>query len=104
MNTISSKAITLIQLILDKLDQVNSVTKSKVLGMESELLTDTEMLMDNFNLDIFHSILLSLLQLLRENSMLDVIEYEFPDLSFDVLQLKSYIALLEYKSREFVIA
>lgn len=91
--------INLIQLILDKLDQINSVTKFKVLDMDSELKTDSERLMDNFNLEIFHTIQLSLLQLLRENSMLDVIEFEFPDLAFDVLQIKSFVALLDFKSK-----
>lgn len=99
MNTSSKNTITLIQLILDKLEQINSVTKFKVLEMDSEILTDTERLMDNFNLDIAHTVLLSLLQLIKENSILDLIEFEFPDLAYELLQVKAYVALLDFQIR-----
>lgn len=97
----SKQIINLIQLILDKLDQLNSFTQFKALEMDSELLTDSEIMMDKFNLEIVRSILLSLLQLMQENSILDVIEFEFPDLAFELLQIKAFIALLDFKAREF---
>lgn len=95
----SNHLINLFQLINDKIKQIELTTNVLCFEMEEQFDSKLETVSKNFTLENAYTLYFLLLDLLTNESYLDLIEKAFPELAYDIVQAKAYITLLDFNLR-----